>query len=233
MSMFLSSFFQDFMDFLFPRMCLACNEPLVHAEKYLCTHCLGMLPQTDYHLVVDNPIAKKFYGKMPVQHATALYQFIKKSPMQRMLHQIKYKNKPLLIRRLGIYYGMLLKDVYNCAKLDAIVPVPLHPKRLAERGYNQSFLFAQGLGTILAIPCYENVLIRQVHTTTQTGKTKYQRWENVKLAFAVSDKTTIVGKKLLLVDDLITTGSTLTACGQTLLASGAQELYIATLAVAS
>ena len=101
MSALLLSFLQDFVDLLFPRTCLACNKALVHAEKYLCTHCLGTLPQTDYHLISNNPVAKKFYGKIPVRHAMALYQFAKKTSVQRMLHSIKYRNNPMVIRYLG------------------------------------------------------------------------------------------------------------------------------------
>jgi len=226
-------FFYDFINLFFPTTCLACSSVLIRAEKHLCTHCLGTLPQTSYHLSINNPVAQKFYGKAPLLRVAALYKFSKKSYVQKLLHQLKYKNQPQLAKHLGKYYGMLLKETDYPAGVDIIIPVPLHPVRLRERGYNQSALFAQGLAAALCLPYDDTCLVRSLHTTTQTKKTRQARWENVQVAFSVSNEVMIKGKQLLLVDDLITTGATLTACTQTLLADGgAYTIRIAALAVA-
>lgn len=224
--------FDDFINLFFPATCLACSQVLVHAEKHLCTHCLGTMPETYYHLINDNPATQKFYGKVPLVHVVALYKFAKKSYVQKLLHQLKYNNIPELGRLLGNYYGMLLKKANYAVGVDAIIPVPLHPIRLQERGYNQSNLFAQGLATALCLPCYDTWLVRELNTPTQTKKTRLERWENVQVAFNLSDKAMVKDNQILLVDDLVTTGATLTACTRALLTGGASSIRIVTLAVA-
>ncbi len=225
-------FFYDFIHLFFPATCLACSQKLIHAEKHLCTYCLGTLPETPNHLVNNHQIAQKFYGKVPPIHVVSLYKFTKKSHVQKILHQLKYKNLPAFGKHLGKYYGMLLKKTNYAVGLDAIIPVPLHPIRLQERGYNQSKLIAQGLATALHLPCHDTWLVKKLNTPTQTKKTRQKRWENVQLAFSIPNQTLVKGKQLLLVDDIVTTGSTLTACTQALLESGASTIRIVTLAVA-
>lgn len=224
-----------FINLFFPATCLACKHVLIYGERYLCTHCLATLPHRSFHLDEGkgNEVVEKFYGKVPVWHATALFVFNKKSDVQALLHEIKYKNQLKLAEVLGAYYGLLLKKVTCHTTCDAIIPVPLHPMRLHDRGYNQSFLFAQGLASSLGLPCYEDWLVRRLDTDTQTKKSRASRWSNVEVAFVLSDRASIEGKYILLVDDLITTGATLTACAKVLFDKGASEVSIATLAVAT
>ncbi len=222
----------DFISLFFPRYCLGCSESLVKGEDILCTMCLLELPKTDYHLQQGNPIEQKLFGRIPIQHAWAFLKFKKRGTVQHLLHQLKYNNHPEIGVVLGKVFGKALSDSGFTGAFDLIVPVPLHQSRLLKRGYNQSAKFAEGLSSLLKIPWDESISIRRERTSTQTKKSRMQRWENVKDVFTVSQNSKISGKRILLVDDVITTGATLEACGQHLIAAGCAELSIAVIAEA-
>ncbi|MEL6412619.1 MAG: ComF family protein [Bacteroidota bacterium] len=223
---------RDFVSLFFPNGCLACDQSLVREEVWLCTYCLDQLPQTAYHQVLNNAVAQKFYGRLPIQQAMSLYIFRKDSAVQKLLYALKYAHQPAIGKALGQRYGALLKASTQLpSTLDLIVPVPLHTTRLRARGYNQSDFFAEGLATSLNIPWSNQCLHRTRATTTQTNKDRTARFQNVAKAFA-SNAQAVCGKRLLLVDDVVTTGATLEACGTTLLAAGASEISIATIAAA-
>ncbi len=231
---FFQKFVNTLLDLLFPILCLTCKKALCYGEAHLCTHCLLVLPETDVHLLKDdeNPIAKKFYGHCPEVRVAALYKFRKEGRIQQLLHQIKYKDERTTALKLGRYYGLLLKSNRSFDPLDLIIPIPLHPCRLRERGYNQSAYFAQGLSEVLEIPCEESCVQRIVHTTTQTQRNRAERLKNMKNAFIVTEAATIQNRSILLVDDLITTGATLEACIGVLLEAQADRVTVAVLAVA-
>ncbi len=222
----------DFISLFFPRYCLACSESLVKGEDILCTSCLLELPKTNYHLQEGNPIEEKLFGRIPIKHAWAFLKFRKRGTVQHLLHQLKYNNHPEIGIALGKVFGRVLSDSGFDQSFDLIVPVPLHKSRLLKRGYNQSSKFAEGLSSSLKIPWDESITIRKGKTATQTKKSRMQRWENVKDVFTVSQNSKISGKRVLLVDDIITTGATLEACGQHLIAAGCAQLSIAVIAEA-
>jgi ComF family protein len=226
------SILSDFVSLFFPRYCMACSESLVKGEDILCTGCILELPKTDYHLQEGNPIEGKLVGRIPVKYAWAFLKFRKKGTVQHLLHQLKYNNHPEIGVALGKVFGKILSDSGFTGAFDLIVPVPLHKSRLLKRGYNQSSKFAEGLSSSLKIPWDESISIRRERTSTQTKKSRMQRWENVKDVFTVSQNDRIFGKRILLVDDVITTGATLEACGQHLITSGCAELSIAVIAEA-
>ena len=155
-----------------------------------------------------NPIEEKLFGRIPIKHGWAFLKFKKRGTVQHLLHQLKYNNHPEIGIALGKVFGKTLSDSGFDQSFELIVPVPLHRSRLLKRGYNQSSKFAEGLSSSLKIPWDESISIRRDKTTTQTKKTRMQRWENVKDVFTVSQNTTISGKRILLVDDVITTGAT-------------------------
>lgn len=223
---------QSFVDLLLPRSCLACSGLLTDSEEQLCTYCLGLLPSVDYHLYADNPMAQKFYGKVSIRMASALFSFSKKSALQQLLHQIKYKDQPAVAETLGRYYGQLLKEKNCYTYIEAILPVPLHPERQAERGYNQSACLASGLAEGLGKPHHPHWLRRVVNTSTQTNKGRVARWENVANAFVLASQRAVKGKHILLIDDLVTTGATLEAAALTLQEAQVASTSILTLAVA-
>ena len=221
----------DCLELLFPSYCLTCSAPLAKGEDWVCTICCYDLPQTNYHQGIDNIIAQKLYGRLPIKYALSLYKFRKKSKVQALLHHIKYRHKPVIAKWLGRRYGVILKET-SYKSPDLIVPVPLHDSKFRQRGYNQSDYFAQGIAEVLKVPWSNQCLVRKRATSTQTKKNQLERFENVEGAFDVTDTLVIRDKHLLVVDDVITTGATLEACVTVLLAAGSRAISVATIAVA-
>lgn len=223
----------DFLLLFFPNYCLSCTNSLVKGEDILCTNCILELPKTNYHLQNENPVALKFSGRLNLHLGLAFLKFRKGGIVQRLLHQLKYNNHPEVGIRLGKLFGKELKDAGYDTQFDLIIPVPLHATRKRKRGYNQSTMFAQGLSEALNIPWDESISVRKRLTKTQTTKSRTDRWENVKDVFSVQANGKVSGKRVLLVDDVITTGATLEACGLHLLRSNCATLSIACLAEAN
>jgi ComF family protein len=222
----------DFVSLFFPSYCFGCNQSLVKGEDTLCTRCLLELPKTNYHLLEENPIKNKLIGRLPLKHVWAFLKFRKTGIVQHLLHQLKYNNQPEVAVKLGRNYGQELGQSGYQNEFDVIVPVPLHGSRQRQRGYNQSAKFAEGLSYALSIPWDESISIRTTTTATQTKKSKQERWENVKSVFDIRESEKIKGLRILLVDDVITTGATIEACGQHLVESNCKELSIACIAEA-
>ena len=224
--------FRDFINLLFPDLCIVCNENLQKNEQHICVNCLFGIPKTNFHLLIDNPIEKRFWGKVPVFRGTAFFHFQKGSPFQKLLHTLKYKGNKEIGEVLGKYAAADLLDSPDFRDVDVIIPVPLHPKRYKKRGYNQSEWIAKGLSEVLNIPQDTISLQRVRENTTQTKKSVFERYENTEGIFGLLDKNTLSGKHVLLVDDVLTTGSTLEACVNELLKSANIKVSIFTLAVA-
>jgi ComF family protein len=180
----------------------------------------------------ENPVLKRLAGRLPLHFASAFLTFKKSGIVQRLLHELKYGNKPEVGYKLGKLYGVELAQSTDLSSVDLIVPVPLHEVRQRQRGYNQSAMFASGLSETLGVPWHETVTVRVHSTSTQTRKSRKERWQNVTDAFSVSSNAHIKNKHLLLVDDVITTGATLEACGMHLLEKGCGKLSIACIAAA-
>jgi ComF family protein len=191
------SLLNDLLSLFFPQLCAGCNTPLVKGEDILCLNCLADLPKTNYVDGIDNPVALHFLGRVNISYATSFCHFDKGGRIQHLLHQLKYKGR----KEIGY----------------KIVPVPLHPRKERSRGYNQSIEICKGISESMKRPIISGNLIRQIHTSSQTHKGRYERWENVSGIFRVKDCDAFAGKHLLLVDDVITTGATLEACCHPLL----------------
>lgn len=228
----ITEIFRDFSSLFFPRYCPACFGALVKGEELICTTCILEMPQTNYHLQVENPLKDRLAGRISLEYALAFFRFRKSSRVQHLLHALKYNQQPEIGIAIGKVYGERLREAGLSRTFDLILPVPLHKSRKRKRGYNQSALFAEGLSFSLGVPFSDKVLTRTVKTETQTRKTKLNRWENVSEIFQVTDVSAIRNKRILLVDDVVTTGATLEACGQTILKEGCSELSIACIAEA-
>lgn len=226
------SWFRDFIELIYPRTCGSCNIPLLYGEQIICTKCLAELPYTYYHKDKDNPVAQIFWGRVPLQAATSLLYFHKKGRTQHMLHLLKYKGRKDIGIFLGQILGNQLKENDDFKTIDAIIPIPLHPKRQKQRGYNQAECIAIGIGLSMNVPVENNLVIRSTETKTQTKKNRTERWENVANVFSIQEQYTVKDKHFLLVDDVVTTGATLEACTQTLLSIPNTKISIATLAKA-
>lgn len=229
--MFLSrNSLDDLFSLLFPNLCCGCGASLFTGEAHLCSRCLYHLPYTDHHLHDANKVARQFWGRIPCHAAMAMLFFKKGGNVQQIIHHLKYSHKPELGLKLGELLGERLATAPSYQQLDLLVPVPLHKKRERQRGYNQSACIAEGISRILKVPMSKSQLIRNIPTDSQTKKGRYLRFENMLKAFEVKDESQLKGKHILLVDDVLTTGATLEACGLELLKCGIQKLSIATLA---
>jgi ComF family protein len=228
----LGGYLSDFVALLFPQLCPACGESLMANEDLLCTECRYSLPQTNFHQHPDNIVAQQFWGKLHLQGAYSLYYFSKGGKVQNLMHHFKYNGMQRIGNVLGSIAGAQLAENEVFASADLIIPVPLHKRRLKERGYNQSSCFAKGIAEKLNAAVEENNLIRTKATETQTHRSRFARYENMKDVFAIANPERLENKHVLLVDDVVTTGSTLEACGNELLKVKGLKLSIATIAYA-
>lgn len=223
---------QGIVNLFYPRLCVLCNGSLLIAEKHICTVCQLDLPLTNFHLEKDNPLEKIFWGRTQLNRAFAFVYFKKGGAVQRMLHQLKYKGNTELAEYLGLLYGTNLKETIYNEKIEAVIAIPLHISKLRKRGYNQSELFANGLAETLQIENLSNSIIRNKATETQTKKARFDRWQNVESIFSVSQPELLKHKHVLLVDDVITTGSTIEACANELLQIEGCKVSVASVAAA-
>ena len=226
------SYLADFVGLLFPQLCPACGEGLIANEAVICTSCQYSLPLTNFHLQPDNIVARQFWGKVNLQAAYALYYFTKGGKVQNLVHHLKYKGMQQIGHAVGNIAGSQLVKNEIFYSADVIIPVPLHRKRMRQRGYNQSTCFAEGLAQKLNAVVDDKSLIRTRATETQTKKGRFMRFENMQEVFSIIDPERLKNKHILLVDDIVTTGSTLEACAAELLKIEGVKLSIATIAYA-
>jgi ComF family protein len=217
---------------LFPHVCTGCGNDIMSDESDLCMHCIEALPETNFESISNNPVEKLFWGRLPFTGATAQFYFTKESLMQHLMHQFKYKRNKELGLQLGRIMGeQLIKS--GRFKTDALIPLPLFPAKEKRRGYNQAAVLCEGMAESMQIPVLDKVIIRPQHTETQTKKGRIERWKNMEGKFILSDTMSIRNKHLLLVDDVVTTGATLEACGNELLKAENVQLSMACLCVAA
>lgn len=224
-----TSIFDEFLGLFFPDSCVVCGEPLLLAEENICLSCLLKLPRTNNFLEAENAAEKLLAGRFPFEHIATFCNFTKGGILQPIIHQIKYNGRSHLGETLGMLFGRDLAGSDFLSPIQLIIPVPLHPKKQKLRGYNQAEMIAHGISKATNIPLSTNNLIRIVHNPTQTKRNKMQRWENVKDIFTVNHPEEFENKHILLVDDIITTGSTIEACAHALLTSVSIKISIATI----
>ncbi len=222
----------DLLYLFFPEACVCCGTSLLNQEKILCTTCRFKLPKTNYHKWESNPMEKHFWGRVNFEMAIAYLYFGKETRVQELLHHLKYKGRDDVGTYIGELYGSDLKRDCAVDTIDFIIPVPLHPSRERFRGYNQAYMIGKGISEATGIPIRKDFLYRGVASTTQTKKTRFERWKNVEEIFYTEKTGQWKGKHLLLVDDVMTTGSTLEACSRVLLNNADVKLSAATIAVA-
>jgi len=207
----------DFISLLFPRLCYACGEPLLRNENLICTGCYVVIPRTNFHTDSDNPVAKLFWGRCLIEKAAAFSFYNKGSRVRNLIHNLKYRGIEEIGYLLGRMYAQSLKSSGFTSDIDLIIPVPLHPSRKRVRGFNQSDLIARGIADVTGLSVSASSLSRIKSSTTQTKRSRYERWTNVEGIFHVTEPEIIAGKHILLVDDVITTGSTIESCANELL----------------
>ena len=216
----------------FPRLCVVCGKSLIPAEKLLCLGCVSDLPRSGYWLREENIITNLFREsqEIKIEHTSSFLYYTKESPYHQLLIRLKYKGETQIGIELGRWFGAELKKAPLYQTIEAIVPVPLHPKKERKRGYNQSRLFAEGITSVTGWALETEVLLRTRHTPTQTRLNREERQKNVAGAFTLQKEARITGKHILLVDDILTTGATLQTCVIELLKAPECRVSVATVA---
>ncbi len=216
----------------YPRLCLACNTTLLKEEEVLCLNCSLEIPQTYYHAQEANQTAQLFFGRLPFKQASSFAYFSNEGLLQLLLHHLKYKNRKDVGYYLGKLFALQLQSCNWIKHIDLLVPVPLHPAKLAKRGYNQSEYIAAGMSSVLGIALDKKNLYRCRNTDSQTKKSRSERLLNMKDAFALRNEAALQHKHVLLIDDLLTTGATLESCALSLLKVKGLSISIATIGIA-
>ena len=229
---YLYDLWDDFISLLFPRKCYACGSHLVRNESLICTECYVVIPRTNYHTLTDNPVAQLFWGRCMIEKAAAFSYYNKGSRIRKLIHNLKYKGIRELGYELGRIYGLSLDSSGFMDDIDLIIPVPLHPEKKQIRGYNQSEIISFGIADAAHLPVDVNSLVRTIVSATQTKRSRYERWTNVEGIFEVIDPQAIMRKHVLLVDDVITTGSTIESCVNELLKTEGVKVSVVALAFA-
>ncbi len=221
-----------FFELFFPRLCVCCENRLVDSEKSICINCLHQLPTTNHLMSADNKLEEFFAGRFPFVRIASFAYFVKGGSIQKIIHEIKYRHNPLLATYIGEICGKgILKSGFFGA-VDYIVPIPLHKKRLKQRGYNQALMIAKGISNKTGFEVNEDNLIRIINNPSQTKNSKFERWKNTEGIFDIRNKSLFEGKHILLVDDVVTTGSTIEVCAKLILSCPNAKISIFTVGVA-
>ncbi|MEO6330587.1 MAG: phosphoribosyltransferase family protein [Ginsengibacter sp.] len=217
----------------YPHVCTGCGTDVIEDENLLCLQCINALPHTNFAAHANNPIEKIFWGRILVIAAMSEFYFSKGTVTQRLVHEFKYKGNKDVGIYLGAMMGSSLINNNRFNKIDALVPLPLYADKEHKRGYNQAKILCEGISEVTNIPVVSGNVVRKRFTQTQTKKRREERWQNVEGSFAVDNESQLKDKHILLVDDVITTGATLEACGKEILNINNVQLSVATLAYAS
>lgn len=224
--------FKSLVNLFFPPVCAGCHSFLLWNENEICTLCRHNIPLTNHHLNPENEAFKKFYGRIPVEYASALLYFHKRGIVQELIHNLKYKGQEEIGAVLGAWYAEDLKNSEIIKLIDEIIPVPLHKRKLRERGYNQVTNFGLSLSKNLNISYNPNLLVRNIYSKTQSKKNLLNRSDGIETIFDVAFTEKDHDKHFLLIDDVITTGSTLEACSHALLKIPGAKISIVCMAMA-
>lgn len=229
----MKSIFRSFLALFFPDLCIVCRERLIDGELHICTDCLLLIPKTSFHLQADNRLEQFFAGRIPFERAAAFAYFIKGGSLQQIVHELKYRRNPDIGYFMGKLSGDNIKGSDFINSVDLLVPVPLHPKRQKERGYNQSLKICEGISAVTGIPVDTESLVRTVNNPSQTKNSRFDRWKNVEDIFSLKNEDIFSNKHVLLVDDVITTGSTIESCVREIVKSDGAKISIFALGMAN
>lgn len=216
---------------VYPKLCLSCMEEAALDTELFCIKCIYHLPESDMHIRRENQFTNRLIGIEGIQTGSAYYLYYESSPVSDIIHRIKYKGRKDIAKELGKAFGKKLKQNPLYSEIDFLVPIPLHKKRLRKRGFNQSKSICEGLSHSLELPIEADNLIRTVDTQTQTKLSKAERQKNLKDAFKVVNPEALKGKHILLVDDVLTTGSTIEECTGELRKRTEVKISVVTLAI--
>ena len=223
---------KSIVNLFFPKVCYACHNLLNDNADTICLNCRHDLPITNFHFDNNDSVAKVLYGRAKIENGTALFRFEKKGNVQRLIHNLKYKDHEHIGFVLGNWLGGELKTLEAYKNIDAVIPVPLHKNKLKKRGYNQVAMFGQQIAAALNTDYLDDVLVKITNTKSQTTKGRFTRWNNTDELFALKNMEAIDNKHILIVDDIITTGATIEACIGVLNQVKNIKISVATIAIA-
>lgn len=226
----LNSYLNHFAHIFFPHVCEGCGNDIIEDGSLLCAECLLNLPETNFIGASYNPVELVFYGRIQIEAAGSAFYFTKHSLLQHLILELKYRGNKEIGFYLGKFLGYRLAQTSRFNSVNAIIPLPLNPRKERKRGYNQAALIAEGIASVWPRQVQKNSVQRLVFTETQTHKNRIARWQTMEGVFETIDKESLTNKHLLLVDDIVTTGATLEACGEKLLEVPGTKLSIATVA---
>lgn len=216
--------------YLYPQVCEGCRQPLLHGEKTVCISCISAIQRIPQGTEGTYETELRLAGRFPYHHAVTLAYLHPENILHDLLHALKYRGKKEVGLWIGMEMGIMLQQFVWTQHLDAIIPVPLHASRMHKRGYNQSELIAEGIRSVTGIPVKKNLIKRSIKTPTQTHLSREERWNNVRDAFVLTGAE--LPGKILLLDDVLTTGATLEACVGTIQKNSNAEISIATTGLA-
>lgn len=221
---------KDLGSLFFPKLCLACGEAPIRDEEITCLKCSYELPVQNNYLERKNEFSHSFDGRVHLETVTTMFTFVKEERIQHLIYQLKYKNARSVGVYLGEHFGIKLSQVAHFKDITAIVPVPLHPRKQRQRGYNQSEAFSEGLARSMHKRHLPKGLKRVVYADSLTRKSRHERFQTIEHAYVVRQPKLLSGKHVLLVDDVLTTGATVEACARQLLALPNTKVSVAVIA---
>jgi ComF family protein len=228
----IANILNHFFELFFPCLCVCCGKRLVRGERHLCVTCLSGLPVTRHLREEHNELENFFAGRFRFHQAASFAYFVKGGNIQKIIHEFKYRNNPGLAYYIGTLCGKEIINHNSFETVDFIVPIPLHRKRLRKRGYNQSLLVAQGISQLTGKPVNTDNLIRKINNPSQTKNSRFERWRNTEGIFDIINQSVFENKHILLIDDVVTTGSTLEVCAKLILECKQAQVSIYTVGVA-
>lgn len=211
--------FADVISLFVPPRCSVCGRLLMEGERTFCNGCRATAPMTDYVGEADNPVFRRFWGIVPVERASALIFFVKGSGWQRAVHDFKYRSAWRVAEECGEWLGAELAASGLYADVDVVVPVPLHRLKELRRGYNQSEYIARGVARTMGVALEVGNVVRTKHNPSQALRPYHERWNNVEGIFSLRNAAALEGRHILLVDDVFTTGATISSCAEAILAA--------------
>jgi ComF family protein len=220
----------DLIHLFYPHLCAGCNTDFLSVHDPVCPSCIASLPETGFENIPGNPAEKTFYGRIPLKAVSSAYYFSKDSILQYLIHALKYEKNKKTGFILGQLTGNLLKNGTMFTEDYLLVAVPMHPGKEKLRGYNQASIIANGIAQITGWSLCEDAVIKTTHTDTQTKKGRNERWENIREVFQLKNADPLKNKHILLIDDVLTTGATIEACGSCMLEAAPASLSVATIA---
>ena len=227
----ISNILNDVSNILLPRLCFGCNARLYRGEVILCTSCRHQLPLTEHTFNEENSVDRIFYGRINIKKAASFLFLTERGIVKNLIHYLKYRNQEKIGAFLGDWFGQLLMQDGDLAHIDYVIPVPLHKRKLQQRGYNQVALFAQRLAYHIDATYRDDILVKTANTRTQTKKNRLGRWYDNRSLYELRNPEELIHKNILLVDDVITTGATMEICAQNFIAIEGATIYVVSMAV--